>query len=534
MLKKTGFSSMENEMRRYWIFGLLLALGLLACGKKDETWLVKVKEQTLREDLFTRRYKMSREYSQHPVITPEIVRQFIEKNLLNNLYFQAEGAALKLEQDSTLAAQITQEERRMLTRNGGPLFKAVIPASFPVSSEEVQAAYEWGKQECKLSHILVKSPSLADSIYKALMAGADFPAMVKKYSMDVNTLETKGQIGPYLTWSNLAPAAAAAVRNTAVGSYTRPVLTGYGYQILRVDERRERKQPPFEQARAQIEGDLRNQKQGLFIESYADSLNRKFHLKVDSLLFVRIAPALNAGKPEVKVDYALITPEDQRKILVSYDGTTLSVREILDKYIQMTRGNAYRLSRYEDMVDFAKKSSLQDLMLLDARARKLDQSPEFKADFLYAKNQFIGQKCRERLVTRAVKVQDAEITAYYEAHKEEYKNQSLDQLRSTIRGRLYSEKTLQLQDKVTAELIKKYPVKWNDKALKKTAEALNAEKAKNPPAPGAPRGMGQMPGQGGRMQGQPPMQRPGQGPDGEQRPGQRPDHQPPAPPQGVR
>ncbi len=480
-------------MRRYWMLGLLLALGLLACGKKDETWLVKVKDQTLREDLFTRRYKMSREYAQHPVITPEIVKQFIEKNLLNNLYFQAEGAALKLDQDSTLAAQIAQEERRMLTRNGGPLFKAVVPASFPVDSQSVKAAYEYGKLEFKLSHILVKSPSLADSIYQALTAGADFSTLVKKYSMDVNTLETRGQIGPYLTWSNLAPSAAAAVRNTAVGSCTRPVLTGYGYQILRVDERRERKQPPIEQAWGQIEGDLRNQKQGLFIESYADSLNRKFHLKVDSLIFVRIAPALHSDKPGVKVDYALITPEDQKKTLVSYDGTSQSVREILDKYMQMTRGNAYRLSRFEDIVDFAKKSSLQDLMLLDAKARKLDQSPEFKADFLYARNQFLGQKCRERLVTRAVKVQDAEIDAFYEAHKEEYKNQALPQVRSTIRGRLYSEKTLQLQDKVTAELIKKYPVQWDDKAVKKTAEALNADKAKNPTTPGAPRGMGQPP-----------------------------------------
>lgn len=517
-------------VKKYGALAVLLLAVLLGCGKQDETWLVKVKDQTLREDIFTRRYKMSREYTQHPVITPEIIKLFIEKNLLNNLFFQAEGAALKLDQDSTIAPQLAQEERRMLTRNNGPLFKAVVPASFTISEEEVQTAYAWGQQEYKVSHILVKSPALADSIYTALVNGADFAAMVQKYSMDVSTVEKNGQIEPYLTWSNLAPAYAEAVRNTPPGSYTKPVRTNYGYHVARVDERRNRQQPPLEDIRKEIEGDLRNQKQGMFIEEYTEGLATKYHIRVDSLLYLRISPALTANKPGVKVAFSLISAEDLKKSLVSHDGGKWSVRETLEKYQQMTRGNTYRLNRYEDMVDFAKKAALQELMVLDAKARKLDQDPEFKKDFLYAKNQLLGQKCRERLVTRAVKVLDEEINAYYEAHKAEYKDRPLGELRSTIRSRLYSEKTQALQDQVTAELRKKYPEKWNEKALQKTAAALNAEKAaaSKAPAGGPPPGVGQMPGQQpGQQPGQMPGQRPG-------RPGPPPDTQPPAPPQGVR
>jgi len=505
---------MEKKMtKKYLSFAFLMITLLLSCSKQDENWLVKVKDQTVRDDIFMRRYKMSREFGQHPVITPEIVKQFVEKTLLNNLFFQAEGNALKLDQDSTIAEQICQEERRMLTRNNGPLFKAVVPANFTVSEEEIQKAYDWGKEEYNISHILVKSPSLADSIYSALMNGADFGSMVTRYSMDMNTIENGGRIAAWLSWSQLAPASAEAVRNTPTGSCTKPILGGFGYQIMRVDERRPREQPDLEQARAEIEGNLRNQKQGLFIEEYTAGLFTRFNLVIDSLLFVRISPALAGTKPGVKVDYALITPEDQKKTLVSWKGGQWSVRETLDKYLQMTRGNAYRLTRYEDVADFAKKANLQELMLLDAKERKLDQTEEYKKDFLYARNQLLGQKCRERLITRVVKVTEQEITDFYENHKSEYNDRPLVELRSTLRSRIYSTKMAELQEKVTSDLRKKYPEKWNEKALKKAAETLNAEKAANPGKPGTP-----PPGMGGG-----PGQRPGRGGD-----------VPPAPPQGVR
>lgn len=500
-------------IKKYLGFIFLLTSLLIGCAKKEENWLVRVKDQTLRSDILTRRYKMSREFSQHPVITPEILKVFIEKTLLNNLFFQAEGNALKLDQDSTIAEQIHQEERRMLTRNNGLLFKAVVPASFSVTDEEVRTAYEWGKEEYKISHILVKSPSLADSIYTALVAGADFKTLVTRYSMDMNTIENGGSIAPWLTWSQLAPTSAEAVRNTPAGAYTKPILGGFGYQIIRIDDKRERRQPPFEQARSEIEGNLKNQKQGLFVEDYTNDLYRKYDLAIDSLLFVRIAPALRGNSTGAKVDYALISPEDQQKTLVSWKGGQWSVRETLNKYLQMTRGNAYRLTRYEDVTDFARKANVQELMLLDARARKLDKTAEFKRDFNYAKNQLLGQKCREKLITRAVKVSEEEIIAFYESHKSEYKDRPIAELRSTLRSRIYSTKMAELQDKVTADLRKKYPEKWNEKALKKTAEALNADKAALSRAPAPP-----------------PQARPG-GPGGLS--GQQSDT-PPAPPQGVR
>jgi foldase protein PrsA len=506
---------MEKTMKKYWRLGLLLVLAVLACSRKDEVWLVKVGDSTLSEDVVSRRYKMSREYAQHPVVTAEVLKQFIEKNLLNMLYFQAEGVALKLDQDSTIALQLTQEERRLLTRNGGPLFKAIVPATFPVTDQEVQTAYEWGKQECKISHILVKSPGLADSIHSALTNGADFGAMVQKYSMDVNTLATGGQIGPYLTWFNLAPAAAEAIRHTAVGSFTRPIRTGYGYQILRVDERRDRKQPAIEQARAEIESNLKSQKQGTVIEEYSHELYQKFNLKVDSLVFVRIAPALHNAKPGEKVNWAMISPEDQNSTLMQHDGAKWSVRETLSKFEQMTRGTVYQLTRYEDVVDFVQKASIQDLMVLDAKARKLDQTPEFKKEYINARDQILGQKCRERLVTRSIRVLDEEVADYYQAHQAEFNGRTIAEVRPTILSRLQSARTTELQDKVMADLRKKHSEKWNDKELQKTAEAVNAEKS----AAAATRG----PSIPDEVKRQIPAQRPGQVSDPA-----------PAAPQGVR
>lgn len=503
---------------KFLVAALLLTALLIACGEKEANWLVKVKDQTLRSDLFVRRYKMTKDYTQHPAINPALLRQFIEKNQLPNLAFQAEGYALGLDKDSTIAAQIANEERRMLTRNNGPLFKAVVPASFDITEAELTAAWEKGNTEYRLAHILVKSPQLADSISQALQSGAGFEALVTKYSMDPNTVETRGEMAGWINWMQMAPTFADAVLAAPAGSYTKPVSTNYGYHIIKVLEIRPRQNPSLEASRANIAKTLQMQKQGQFIEDYLRGLYEKYDLKVDSVLAMRILPAMIAAKPPAKVDFAMISPEDQKKTLMTYDGGQWSVRETLDRYIAMTRGSNYRLTRYADLTDFVRKASITDMMYRDAKARKLDQNDEFRSDFEYGRSQLVGQKARERLVTRAVQLTDADLLAFYEQHKADYQNKPLSEIQSTVRARLQSTRTLELQDKKTAELIAKYKPKWNEKELEKVAAELNAAKAET--AANRPAGAGQMP---GGTPSQMPVPMPSRSPD-----------TPPAPPQGVR
>ncbi len=470
-----------------WL-GLVALLVIMGCGDDKGTWLVKVKNQALEQEVFMRRYKMTREYAQHPVITTEIIRQFIDKNQLDNLLFQAEAYSMKLDKDSTIAAQLMQEKRRMLTRNGGPLFKAVVPATFPATEPELMAAYEMGKNEYKISHILVKSTVLADSISQALQNGASFAALVDKYTMDPNTKDTAGQMPNFLFWAQMAPSFSEALRYTSVGQYTKPLKTNYGYHVIRVDEVRERQQKPFEQARAEIEGSLRVQKQGAFIEEYINALPNKYKMKIDSLLVLKILPALQNPAPGSKVDMSSIDAQDLKKPLMTFDRGQWTVAETIEKYNNLTRGNSYQLRRYADVADFIYKVSVPDMMERDALERKLDQTDEFKKDYNYTSAQLLGQKSRERLVTRAVKVEESEVAAFYEAHKQEYNNRPYAELQSTIRGRLQSTRTQEKQQSVVKMLREKYKADWNEKLMQKTAEVLNADKTaaaaqkKNQPA----------------------------------------------------
>ncbi len=464
-------------LKRYVWLVLAVVVVLLACGEDKGTWLVKVKNQTLEQEPFIRRYKMAREYSQHPAITTELIKQFIDKNQLENLLFQAEAHALKLDQDSTIAAQLKQEKRRMLTRNGGPLFKAVVPASFTPTEEELQAAYEHGKKEYKVSHILVKSQSLADSIHQALQNGAGFTALVEKYTMDPNTREHGGQMPNFLNWMQMAPHFAEAVRNTPVGNFSKPTHTNYGYHIIRIDEVRDRWQPPYEEALKDIQSGVTTQKQSVFIENYINELPIKFNLKIDAALVEKLLPALQAGSGASRVDYTLIAADMLQKPIMAYDGGQWSVAETLEKINKTLRGNAYQLRRYEDVADFIYKVSVPDMMERDAIHRKLDQTDQFRKDFAYTRDQLLGQKARERLVTRAVKVEEADVRAFYEAHKVEYKNRPYEELQSTLRGRVSSLKNQEQQQAVIKELRDKYKPVWNQKMLLQVAETMNAEKA---------------------------------------------------------
>lgn len=131
-------------------------------------------------------------------------------------------------------------------------------------------------EEVSASHILfdVKKRSsdearkLAQDARARLVAGADFAALAKEISDDPSAAQNAGALG-YFTRDRMDPAfatAAFALRN--VGALSEPVLSQFGWHVVRLDGRRESSIPPFEQVRDRIVADLRAK----FIEQQRDAM----------------------------------------------------------------------------------------------------------------------------------------------------------------------------------------------------------------------------------------------------------------------
>ncbi len=89
----------------------------------------------------------------------------------------------------------------------------------------------------------------ADSVYRALQAGADFAALAAKVSQDPRSAAREGNLGwmqPGQTFVEFEEAAYAL----QPGQFSRPVLTSEGYHIILVKERKQLE--PFEELKDMI------------------------------------------------------------------------------------------------------------------------------------------------------------------------------------------------------------------------------------------------------------------------------------------
>ncbi len=112
-----------------------------------------------------------------------------------------------------------------------------------VTDEEVFAYFQDNKDSLgtpaqnRVSHILVTTKELADSIYSQLQAGADFAALAKEHSIDTASAVQGGDIGYISDKEVLIPGFREAMDMLAFGQISPPVKTEFGYHIIKITER---------------------------------------------------------------------------------------------------------------------------------------------------------------------------------------------------------------------------------------------------------------------------------------------------------
>ena len=108
-----------------------------------------------------------------------------------------------------------------------------------------------GEQEVHARHILVETEDQAKKIAEDLKKGADFAELAKKESKDPGASDG-GDLG-FFTKDQMVPEFSAAAFALEPGKISDPVKTQFGWHVIKVEEKRTRKAPDFEQVKPQIE-----------------------------------------------------------------------------------------------------------------------------------------------------------------------------------------------------------------------------------------------------------------------------------------
>jgi peptidyl-prolyl cis-trans isomerase C len=108
-----------------------------------------------------------------------------------------------------------------------------------------------GEQEVHARHILVETEDEAKAIKAELDKGADFAELAKKKSKDPGASDG-GDLG-FFTKEQMVPEFSKVAFSLEPGKISDPVKSQFGWHIIKVEEKRNRQAPPFDQVKGQIE-----------------------------------------------------------------------------------------------------------------------------------------------------------------------------------------------------------------------------------------------------------------------------------------
>jgi peptidyl-prolyl cis-trans isomerase C len=108
-----------------------------------------------------------------------------------------------------------------------------------------------GEDEVHARHILVETEDEAKAVEEELKKGADFAELAKKKSKDPGASDG-GDLG-FFTKDQMVPEFSAVAFALEPGKISDPVKSQFGWHVIKVEEKRKRKAPDFDQVRSQIE-----------------------------------------------------------------------------------------------------------------------------------------------------------------------------------------------------------------------------------------------------------------------------------------
>ena len=129
-----------------------------------------------------------------------------------------------------------------------------------VTEAQAKAAYDEqiGKlkpePEVRARHILVKTEEEAKDLVAQLKAGADFNELAKK-SSDGPSAHTGGDLG-YFSRGQMVKAFEDAAFALEPGQISAPVQSEFGWHVIKVEDKRNRPVPTFDEVKDQIMGSL--------------------------------------------------------------------------------------------------------------------------------------------------------------------------------------------------------------------------------------------------------------------------------------
>ena len=409
---------------RKWLFVLFLFAAVVlfsSCAKKEEKVIAVIGDEKLTAEEFNQKLKnrvrqMPATYEEELNLRKNLLEVLIQEKLLAEAGLEARRDTM----ESFIKVMKDQEEQLLLQE----LYKMEVVNKSVPTDRELKEFYEKQGEEIHARHILVKTEEKAKEIYQQLRDGADFVELAKQESEDVATKSKGGDLG-FFQWGKMVGPFQEAAFKLQAQEISKPVKSGFGWHIIKVEERRKVDQPEYDQVKERLRTTLQSYKQQELSYKFIEDLKRKSGFEVDpsnlALLMEKAKKDTSGGRPSqgAEFDAADFTPEEQELTLASFKGGELTIGEFVENYQTLP---PYRRPGLDEQLisDLVYQMSLKPILANEARAKNVDKSRDYLMNLDDFKEKTLADGYRYDVLLKDVSATEEEITDYYEKNKDLY------------------------------------------------------------------------------------------------------------------
>jgi peptidyl-prolyl cis-trans isomerase C len=208
--------------------------------------------------------------SNMPTIPPEQKRDYLINYLVDVIVLSQAAEKQNLAERPDVKRRLAFDHNRLLMesllQDAG---KSALSEDAEKKVYEEAVKQVKNEEEVHARHILVPTEDEAKAILAQLKGGADFATLAKEKSKDPGAAEG-GDLG-YFTKEQMVPEFAAVAFKLDKGQLSDPVKTQFGWHIIKVEDKRMRPTPTFDQVKPQIENYVAHRAQADLVENLRKS-----------------------------------------------------------------------------------------------------------------------------------------------------------------------------------------------------------------------------------------------------------------------
>lgn len=174
--------------------------------------------------------------------------------------------AVKVAEERKLGSGADYERRMKAARERVLLDMLMVDAANKVKADEIKTFYETTKarisaeEEARARHILVETEDEAKKVVVRLKKGEDFAKVAAELTKDPSGKANGGDLG-YFDRERMVREFSDAAFALKVGDISAPVKSSFGWHVIKLEDKRPKAVPPFEQVQGQIKDFLGRQAQ---------------------------------------------------------------------------------------------------------------------------------------------------------------------------------------------------------------------------------------------------------------------------------